>query len=276
MTARSVGPLQSLRSLRWLVAVLAAACFLWQPDTAQARHKRSLAPRQSAVAGRAISVEVQVGGRWVALHQAPDAWEKHYFEAKRGQTYALRIRNRTADRIGVLVSVDGLNVVSGERSYLQADEPMYVLDGHESATLRGWRTSLEQVREFVFVDEERSYANRTGLANGDMGWVRVLAFEERSHYKLRDEQAQTAPLDAPKAQLHGREDSREYPGTGWGDRRRDPVRETWFEPVPVAVDHIVLRYEYERALIALGIYPDRDRLAQRERGEWGFARPPRW
>jgi hypothetical protein len=46
--------------------------------------------------------------------------------------------------------------------------------------------------------------------------------------------------------------------------------------MPVAVDHIVLRYEYERTLIALGIYPDRDRLAQRERGDWRFAQPPRW
>jgi hypothetical protein len=42
---------------------------------------------------------------------------------------------------------------------------------------------------------------------------------------------------------------------------------------------VTLRYEYRRALQALGILPEtphRDRLAERERGEWGFAQPPKW
>src|SRR5262249_43206015 len=50
---------------------------------------------------------------------------------------------------------------------------------YERAVIRGWRTSLRDVRRFVFVDEERSYAERTGQANGDMGWIRVLSFRER-------------------------------------------------------------------------------------------------
>jgi len=39
---------------------------------------------------------------------------------------------------------------------------------------------MRDVRRFVFVDEERSYAERTGQANGDMGWIRVLSFRERA------------------------------------------------------------------------------------------------
>ena len=53
-----------------------------------------------------------------------------------------------------------------------------------------------------------------------------------------------------------------------------------FDAVARASDQLVLRYEYESGLRALGIVPmqgdDRDRLMERERGQVGFARPPRW
>jgi hypothetical protein len=68
------------------------------------------------------------------------------------------------------------------------------------------------------------------------------------------------------------------PGTGWGDKRHDPVRQVWFVPEPVATDQLVFRYEYASGLRALGIEPRsaRDRLWERDRGELGFAQPPRW
>jgi hypothetical protein len=101
------------------------------------------------------------------------------FQAFRGRNYSLAVTNQTGPRVGVLIAVDGVNVVSGDRSNLTGTEPMYVLGPYERAVIRGWRTSLRDVRRFVFVDEERSYAERTGQANGDMGWIRVLSFRER-------------------------------------------------------------------------------------------------
>jgi hypothetical protein len=49
-------------------------------------------------------------------------------------------------------------------------------------------------------------------------------------------------------------------------------------PEPVATDQLVFRYEYASGLRALGIEPrsSRDRLWERDRGELGFAQPPRW
>ena len=41
-------------------------------------------------------------------------------------------------------------------------------------------------------------------------------------------------------------------------------------------DQIVLRYEYASGLRALGINLQRNRLWDRERGELGFAQPPKW
>jgi hypothetical protein len=65
-----------------------------------------------------------------------------------------------------------------------------------------------------------------------------------------------------------------FPGTGWGERRHDPVQRTQFTAERRPVDQIVLRYEYASGLRALGIFPRRHRLWERE-GELGFARPPR-
>jgi len=262
--------------------------------------------------GNLIDVQVQVEGRSAPLYLAPSQVDRRYFEAFRGQRYALRIQNRTGERIGVLIAVDGLNVVNGQKTHLRNDEPMYVLGPWESATIRGWRTSLEQVREFVFVDETRSYANRTDQANGDMGWIRVLAFREQPSFtrfrggrSRRDGDARDQAASKPEAAGPGSarsevaqeplakatppspEESRSlenarqkmqslddaFPGTGWGDRRRDRVRRVQFEAMQVASDHLVLRYEYASGLVALGIFPSGDRLHDRDRGELSFARP---
>jgi len=159
------------------------------------------------------------------------------------------------------------------------------------------------VRRFVFVDEERSYAERTGQSNRDLGWVRVLAFREVGSVSLWDPRGnrrnridgdeldlpapgatrELAPegqrdmADRSKTQgesFQGAPDAN--PGTGWGERRHDPVRRTEFHPERQPTDHMVLRYEYAAGLRALGINPRRTRLWDREQGDLGFAQPPRW
>jgi hypothetical protein len=243
-------------------------------------------------AGDIVDVEVQVDGRTTPLFSAPRHLDRHYFQAFRGQNYSLVLRNNSADRIGVLIAVDGLNVVNGERSSLSRHEAMYVLDPWEWAEIKGWRTSLEEVRRFVFVDEEKSYAERSGKANGDMGWIRVLAFREEGGHWLSErdlrslnergkrrgygdrlpmpgrDSGEAPPVPASpsgdEVQAEGKSEARgpsdlhadsddSNPGTGWGDRSRDVVRRTRFTPESRPTDHIVLRYEYAQGLRALGI-----------------------
>ena len=317
--------MQTHRNLiRSLAACAALALVLSAAPAHASRYDDSDGSRWDRAAnGHLVDVEVLVEGQAAPLYFAPGRWDRRYFQALRGRNYALRVHNRTDRRVGVLISVDGLNVVNGERSNLRRNESMYVLDPWETATIRGWRTSLEQVRQFVFVDEERSYAERTGQANGDMGWIRVLAFEERRpvvwferpevksllgdarggraddglrERESRDAKPQAneapavgaervakdemnAPRSAEKSLAEGRAAAPQadaYPGTGWGERRQDPVRETSFVATATAGDHLVFRYEYASSLLALGIALDGDRLRNRERGELGFAKPPKW
>jgi hypothetical protein len=299
--------------IRSLAACAALALALGAAPANASRYDEAVRWDRSAT-GSLVDVQILVGGDAAPLYFAPGRWDRRYFRAMQGRDYAVRVHNRTDRRVGVLIAVDGLNVVNGERSNLRRTESMYVLDPYETATIRGWRTSLEQVRRFVFVDEERSYAERTGQANGDMGWIRVLAFEERrplawfdaprvrrsaadlgdAHERGADEakgmagsapapvadrvqrSEAAAPRAAEKSLAESATATESYPGTGWGERRYDPVIETSFVAAASAADQLAFRYEYAAGLRALGIRLDGDRLRDRERGELGFAKPPRW
>jgi hypothetical protein len=309
--------------------VLAALSLLATARPASAHEYGDDVITRQAVDGNVVDVRVLVDGRAAPLYQRDGAWDRRYVQAFRGRNYALEVRNTSPRRVGVLIAVDGLNVVNGERSRLVSTEPMYVLDPYETTVIRGWRTSLDDVRRFVFVDEQRSYAERTGQANGDMGWIRVLAFRERQpllgwdgfmkrefregNMPRRDDEVQRSELEtppptaaAPRAQggaagtldravpsapeagraeakamdevraQRGMACEQSVPGTGWGEQRRDPVRQVEFTAERTAADRIVLRYEYESGLRALGIVPRGARVWERERSELGFAKPPQW
>ena len=298
-----------IHSARALASTLALAAGL-VATAAQARtvyESRTTRPHYEAD-GNIADVQIQVDGQEAPLYFRPGVGQdRHYFQAYKGRNYSVVVRNTTNQRIGVLIAVDGLNVVDGTKTRNRNDEPMYVLDPYETATIRGWRTSLDEVRRFVFVDEERSYAERTGQSNGDMGWIRVTTFKDRDAQQwwgwgkvksgYRDsgpsgptaERQELSPPPATAApQKEGaqsfRGDNKSYdgpaaesnPGTGWGDRRRDHVNEVEFRAVREASDQIVMRYEYATGLRALGIYPPQSRTLDRDRGELGFAQPPRW
>jgi len=282
------------RALRHGLVLLALALTV---TTAHAHERRDARDRHDFDVwqeGRLVDVQVRVAGEATPLYVAPGREDRRYLQAFAGRPYEIVLRNTTSRRVAVVVSVDGLNVISGERSALESNEGMYVLAPRETATLRGWRTSLDEVRRFVFVDERRSYAERTGQANADMGWIRVASFREQRPWSgwsrgrlhtfeggapgaFGDAPPTSAmPKSAAPAPLAGGEE-RSVPGTGWGDRRDDRVNTTTFLTDGEAVDRLILRYEYESGLRALGVLPSsprwRDRLAERD---GGFARPPRW
>jgi hypothetical protein len=267
------------------------------------------------VPGNLVAVSVQVDGRPASLYPATDASERYYLEARSGSRYAVTLCNRSGERLGVVLSVDGLNAISGGRDSSSPGR-MYVLDPWQSTSVQGWRTSLQDVRQFTFVDERRSYAARTGQANEKMGWIEVAVYRERRPYPravatpfpepragrseddaARDRgQSQAVPPAAsasgspaqPTARAEAaappagfeREAKSSYPGTGWGDHAHDPVMLVSFDPEREPIQKTTLRYEYHRTLVALGILPEppvyRDRLWQREHAELGFAQPPRW
>lgn len=299
--------MRSLRAVSLVLSLLLPGGSSLAPATSNAQ---STIGRE--VAGALVTVSLEVDGAPAPLYPAADGSGRYYLEAWEGAEYAVTVANRTSARLGVSLVVDGLDAISGERQdrpgiwKSSRPERMYVLEPWGSARVRGWRTSLEDVRRFTFVDERASYATRSGKANAKMGWIEVFVYRELERRPLAGDARRdritpspesaaggpSAPHAAPDGEApSAAEPSSEadgaggadyhrlgYPGTGWGPRAGDPVIVVDFEPERRPAERITIRYEYLNALVALGIIPHPwyagERLAQRERGGEGFARPP--
>ena len=73
---------------------------------------------------------------------------RHFVPGRPGARYALRLRNLTHPRVLVVLSVDGINVISGETADWR--QVGYVLDPGRSYDINGWRKSGSEVAAFEF------------------------------------------------------------------------------------------------------------------------------
>jgi hypothetical protein len=93
-----------------------------------------------------------------------------------GERYALQIDNPTGNRLEVVASVDGLDVLDGEDASL--DKRGYLVGAYSSVTIDGFRRSDAEVAAFRLGDVARSYAGRKGKAR-NVGVIGFALFEER-------------------------------------------------------------------------------------------------
>lgn len=117
---------------------------------------------------------------------------KFYIAGTPGDHYSIELRSRRSERLLTVLSVDGVNVLTGETAApLQSG---YVLDGRQSVGISGWRKSLSDVARFVFTALPESYAARTGRQD-HVGVIGVAVFRERSAPPLA-RYGTTAPIPA--------------------------------------------------------------------------------
>lgn len=218
---------------------------------------------------RIVADDGRVFARYDLREQSRSDTLRAYLEAERGEHYAIRIRNRTSGRIGLVIAVDGRNILSGEKSYLRANEPMYVLGAYEQATYAGWRTSDTQVHRFFFTDVESSYADSWGDRSA-MGVIAVAAFRElpRPQPRRQLEHRDASPdVAAPESRAGKSAESADMaanaPGTGFGDGRYSRSVRVHFKPQQHPFASHFLKYEWRETLVRLGIIrenPPRNRF----------------
>ena len=92
-----------------------------------------------------------------------------------GHRYAVRRRNTPGERVLVVLSVDGVNAVTGQTA--NPAQAGYVLEPWESAEISGWRKSMDDIAQFVFTDLGDSYAARTGRPH-NVGVIGVAVSQE--------------------------------------------------------------------------------------------------
>jgi hypothetical protein len=102
--------------------------------------------------------------------------DKYYLLGTEGQRYEIGLENLTDGRLEVVVSVDGLDVISGKEADFQSQRGYVILPGEQIA-VQGFRQSLNQVAAFRFAGAENSYAARMGAVE-NIGVIGAAVFEE--------------------------------------------------------------------------------------------------
>jgi len=109
---------------------------------------------------------------------------RYYVVGKPGNEYQIRIANRARNEVLSVVSVDGVNAVSGDTA--NWNQTGYVLGGYQAFDIRGWRKSMDRIAAFYFTEHHNSYAARTGRPN-NVGVIGVALFRKKFEPPVRIE-----------------------------------------------------------------------------------------
>lgn len=137
--------------------------------------------------------------------QPLQTWRHHghlFVAGEPGARYGLRVTNHTGGRLLVILSVDGVNVLTGETaSYGQRG---YVYEAYQTYDVNGWRKSTTEVADFTFAPLPQSYAARTGRPT-DVGVIGLAVFTERA--PVRQPPVPQPYIEAPAIPPEARYDS---------------------------------------------------------------------
>jgi hypothetical protein len=216
----------------------------------------------AAPIGNTIEVSiVSDNGQYLPFYplKSHPTMKKAYAEAIKGDHYRIIVRNKLNRRVGVVVAVDGRNIISGQKSWLKNNERMYILDPYATSEYSGWRTAQDKINRFYFTDVPDSYAAAFGDESA-MGVIAVVAYpeiqrcetpighpylasEKRGHDEAKDKAA------SPSVQSRVLEST----GTGYGREEYSPSYRVSFDPEIRAAESILIKYEWRKTLCDLKI-----------------------
>lgn len=171
-----------------------------------------------------------------------------------GNRYAIALANRSRARVLTVISIDGVNAVSGDTAGW--DQTGYVLERGQRAQINGWRKSASRVAAFEFVAVPDSYAARTGRPE-HVGVIGVAIFREKPQPLSvappthSSESALGESASNARRALEGRR-----LGTGHGRSETSHATYTEFERAQTSPDEIVtIHYDSHANLAAMGVIP---------------------
>jgi len=194
---------------------------------------------------------------------------RRYVVGRPGNEYAIRVRNTGNGRLLAVMSVDGVNVITGATASPQ--QSGYVLATNESADISGWRKSMSRTAAFYFTALPDSYAARTGRPD-NVGVIGVAVYRERTVPIAREEIPQrgvaraesapaqpTVPAAATPAGANAAADAMaqaagERLGTGHGRAESSYASYTQFERASdTPAETIAIYYDSYENLLAQGV-----------------------
>lgn len=202
-----------------------------------------------------------------------------------GARYAIRLSNRTGERVLVVLSVDGVNAITGDTAGWS--QSGYVLSPGESYDITGWRKSDDRIAAFEFTSLGDSYAARTGRP-ANVGVIGAAVFRETPPppvvYESPVVSAAEAALPAPAApaapsplsrlnsaaadaarapaaresagRIEAESRARAKLGTGHGASEWSPIQHTGFQRRSSQPEQLLeIHYDSQANLTAAGIMP---------------------
>jgi hypothetical protein len=235
--------------------------------------------------GQLVTVEV-LPRSYAAPIQSFSHQGQSYVAGVQNQEFRVRLRNTSGERVLAVLSVDGVNAVSGQTAGF--DQPGYVLAPYQTLDVDGWRKSQTRTAAFYFTHIADSYAANTGRAE-NVGVIGAAVFREAyasydyqapqtsepwgrsdDRYNRRDRDtyksspAPAASADAESAQGLG--ESKRYSGgaaarsgapigTGHGRSEYSATRRVQFERDASPYEVLNIRYDSLQNLVAMGVVP---------------------
>ena len=247
------------------IAAMVAACSTAGPSVAAVGGLGSL-DVVSRSDGRVLPVYPKGGRQWVV--------------GIPGQEYSVRVCNTTGGRMLTVISVDGVNVITGDTA--APSQSGYVLSPYECADIDGWRKSMSHTAAFYFTELPDAYAARTGRPE-NVGVIGVAFFPEKSPpIAWKDRQPKLSGElrgDAPARQegdagATAESRANEKPasardnvaaqtpapmakiGTGHGRAQDSPTQMVPFERAsPTPAETLAIHYDRRENLVAMGVLP---------------------
>jgi hypothetical protein len=126
---------------------------------------------------------------------------KNYVIGEAGRRYSIVVRNRTQNRLEIVVSVDGLDVIDGRPAAFS--KRGYLVDPQGELEIDGFRQSVDTVAAFRFGSVRGSYASQKHGDSRNVGVIGLAVFHERG----------TNPAPWTPGEVQRRQDANPFPGT---------------------------------------------------------------
>jgi hypothetical protein len=185
---------------------------------------------------------------------------RRFVVGKPGNEYSIRVRNTAGERVLAVMSVDGVNIITGDTA--SPVQSGYVLGPYETTEIAGWRKDMTRTAAFYFTSLPDSYAARTGRPD-NVGVIGVVVFNERPrpvpYGIVKDRERaestnRTAPGPASAAPLAQDAQAKSQLGTGHGRSEPSYAQYTSFERASeTPSETIAIYYDSYENLLAQGV-----------------------
>ena len=121
------------------------------------------------------TLEIKVNGKAIRSYNHAG---NVYVEGKEGTEYSISVKNNHYSRRLFVISVDGINVISGKKA-TDDHETGYVINGYDSLDLKGFRINNNDVAAFKFVKSDQSYAKNITGSSANAGVIGIKIYDEK-------------------------------------------------------------------------------------------------